>query len=61
VIGIYLQDAPPIIVKVIEPPSDPTGLAEVLLGAARLTGVWIVVAIVLGYVMARLLFWYRSR
>ncbi|HKT80258.1 MAG TPA: hypothetical protein VJP86_08550 [Vicinamibacterales bacterium] len=57
----WIQDSPPIIVKVIEPATDPTGLAEVLLGAARVTAVWAVAAVALGVVLARLLFWLRSR
>jgi hypothetical protein len=51
----------PIVVKLYEQRSDPTGLAEVLLGVVRLTGVWVLVAIVFGVVMAAALFWYRSR
>ena len=55
------QEAPPVIVKIIEPPSDPTGLADVLLGVVRLTGVYVLVAVVLGGLFAYALFWYRSR
>ena len=63
---LLLQDVqppgvPPIVVKIVEPDTDPTGLAEVLLGAARLTGVWVLIAIVLGALFAYGLFWYRSR
>ncbi len=56
-----LAQEPGIVVKLIEPPSDPTGLAEVLLGVARLTGVWVLIAVVLGGALAYALFWYRSR
>ena len=51
----------PIVVKLYEPRTDPTGLAEVLLGVMRLTGVWVLVAIVFGAALAYGLFWYRSR
>jgi hypothetical protein len=54
------QDAP-IVVKLYEPRSDPTGLAEVLLGVVRLTGAWALVAVVFGAALAYGLFWYRSR
>ena len=49
------------IVKLIEPPSDPTGLAEVFIGVVRFAGVWVLVAVALGAAMAYALFWYRSR
>ena len=55
------KDAPPVIVKIIEPPSDPYGLADVLLGVVRLTGVYVLIAIGLGALFAYALFWYRSR
>lgn len=49
------------IVQLVEPPTDPTGLADVLIGVLRLTGVWVLLAVVLGGAMAYGLFWYRSR
>jgi hypothetical protein len=52
---------PPIIVKIIEPPHDPTGLADVLLGALGLSGVITLIAIVCGVALAALLFWFRRR
>lgn len=51
----------PIIVKIVELPSDPTGLADVLIGALGLTGVIVLIAVVLGFVMGAVLFWFRSR
>ena len=48
-------------VKIIEPETDPTGLAEVLLGVVKLTGVWVLIAVGLGALFAYGLFWYRSR
>jgi len=55
------QPQQPIIVKIVEPPGDPTGLAAVLIGALGLTGVIVVIAVVLGLVMAGVLSWIRSR
>ena len=55
------QPQQPIIVKIVEPPGDPTGLAAVLLGALGLTGAIVVIAVVLGLVMAGVLSWIRSR
>jgi hypothetical protein len=49
------------IVKIIEPPADPTGLADVFIGVVRFAGVYVLVAIALGAAMAYALFWYRSR
>ena len=51
----------PIIVKIVELPSDPTGLADVLIGALGLTGAIVVIAVLLGVLMAGVLFWIRSR
>jgi hypothetical protein len=52
---------PPVIVKIVEPPSDPTGLADVLLGALGLTGVLILGALLLGLVTAGVLFLIHRR
>jgi len=51
----------PFIVKLVELPSDPTGLADVLIGALGLTGAIVVIAVLLGFVMGAVLFWIRSR
>jgi hypothetical protein len=51
----------PLIVKIIEPPGDPTGLADVLIGALGLTGVLVLVAVVAALVFGGLLYWRRSR
>jgi hypothetical protein len=51
----------PIIVKIVEPPHDPTGLAEVLLGSLGLTGAIVLAAVLMGVLMAGVLFWMRSR
>ncbi len=51
----------PIIVRIVEPNSDPTGLADVLLRSLGLTGVLALVALVAGVVLAAVLFVVRSR
>lgn len=51
----------PIIVKIVETPHDPTGIAGVLIGALGLTGVIVLFAVLSGVVFAGLLFWYRRR
>ena len=55
------QPQQPLIVKIVEPPGDPTGLAAVLIGALGLTGVIVLIAVLLGLVMAGVLSWIRSR
>ena len=59
-----LQAAPPsspVIVKIITPPHDPTGISDVIIGAIGLTGFIVLLAVVLGLLMAGILFWFRSR
>jgi hypothetical protein len=51
----------PIIVRIIDPPPDIAGLADVLLGALGITGVIVLGAVVFGLGLAGLLFWFRSR
>ena len=57
------QPGKPIIVKIIppEPKSELSGLADVLLGSLGLTGIIVVAAVLLGAVMAGVMFWVRSR
>jgi hypothetical protein len=56
------QPPPPIIVKIIEPPEDPTGgLGDLLLSALGVSGVMFIGAILMGIVMAAVLYWLRSR
>ena len=57
---MWLQTSP-IIVKLVEPSGDPTGLADVLLGALGLTGVLTVAAVTLGLLLGVVMFWLRSR
>ncbi len=58
---MVFQPSSPIIVKIIEPPGDPTGLADVLLGALGITGALVVGALVLGVLLGGLMFWLRRR
>jgi hypothetical protein len=55
------QPASPIIVKIVETPSDPTGLSDVLIGSLGLTGVIVLLALVFGLLFGAVLFWMRSR
>jgi hypothetical protein len=55
------EPSKPIIVKLIDAPHDPTGIAEVLVGSLGLTGAILLAAIVMGVLMAGALFWFRSR
>jgi hypothetical protein len=55
------QQSAPIIVRIVETPTDPTGLANVLLGALGLTGVLVALALALGVVVGGILFFARSR
>ena len=57
------QPGSPIIVKIIPPEtkSELSGLADVLLGSLGLTGVIVVAAVLLGALMAVVMFWVRSR
>jgi hypothetical protein len=58
-----VQSSPPpsIIVKIVEPPHDPTGLADVLLGALGLSGILALIALAFGLLLGGLLFLARSR
>jgi hypothetical protein len=57
---LNLAQQAPIIVR-IAPKRDPTGLADVLLGALGLTGVLVIAALVAGALMAGILLLLRSR
>jgi hypothetical protein len=52
---------PPVIVKLVEEPHDPTGLGSVLIGALGLTGVIVLAALVAALIFGSVLFWIRSR
>ncbi len=51
----------PVIVKLVDPPGDPTGLTDVLIGALGLTGVIVALALVSSVILAGVMFWLRSR
>jgi hypothetical protein len=55
------QPASPIIVKIIEPPRDPTGIAGVVVQAMGFTAVVAVCALLLGGLLAAVIVWIRSR
>ncbi len=58
----FQQPDAPIIVDITQPPKgDPTGLADVLIGALGLSGALILAAFVLALIFASALFWWRSR
>jgi hypothetical protein len=56
---VLQQPSSPIIVKIVERPHDPTGLADVLLGAIGVAGVITLIAIVCGVLLAGALFLIR--
>jgi hypothetical protein len=63
-LGQQGQPNAPIIVKIYEPPGDPSGLsglANVLIGSLGLTGAITLAALVLGLVFGGVVFWFRSR
>jgi len=55
------QQPPPIIVKIVETPHDPTGLSDVLLGALGLSGVLLLMALIAGVGVGGILYLTRSR
>ncbi len=57
---LALQSSP-IIVKLIEPPHDPTGVGAAIVAAFGLTGVITLAAVTLGLFVGALIFWFRSR
>jgi hypothetical protein len=56
---VLQEPSSPIIVKIVERPHDPTGLADVLLGAIGVAGVITLIAIVCGVLLAGALFLIR--
>ena len=51
----------PIIVKLVEPKTDPTGLSDIIIGSLGLAGALALVTLALGAVIAGVLFFVRSR
>ena len=64
-LGLWLQEqgrgSDAFVVKLIEPPGDPTGIADVIVGSIGLTGALILIALVAAAAMAGGLYWFRSR
>ena len=59
---MFLQSNPIIVtIKQTPPPSELSGLADVLLGSLGLTGVIVVAAVLMGALLAVAMFWIRSR
>ena len=59
-----IQNTNPVIVKIITPPKDDSGLSQlagVLIGSLGLTGAIVLAALLLGALMAGIMFWMRSR
>jgi len=61
VAAFQTQPSSPVIVKIIEPNRDPTGLADVLIGSLGLTGVLVLIAVIAAGIFGAVLFWMRSR
>ena len=56
-----MQQSAPIIVKIIEPPGDPTGIADAIVGAIGLTGAITLLAVVVGLLVGGAMFLIRRR
>ena len=53
--------APPIIIKIADPPSELETLGGVLIRTLGLTGLLVLVAVLLACVFGAVMFWIRSR
>jgi hypothetical protein len=64
-VTVFAQNVPgkPIIVTIPpdKPKSELSGLADVLIGSLGLTGIIVIAAVLMGAIMAALMFWVRSR
>jgi uncharacterized protein involved in exopolysaccharide biosynthesis len=59
---VVFQPDNPIVIRIIEPPENPTeGLGDVLLSALGIAGVLTLGAVVLGLLLGSLMFWLRRR
>jgi len=56
-----IQQSNPVIVKIVEPPHDPTGISDVIIGAIGLTGFIVLLALLLGLMFGGILYWFRRR
>ena len=59
--AIQQQPTDGVVVKIIQPPSDVEGLADVLLGALGLTGILVLSAVLLALVFAGGLYLFRLK
>ena len=57
---LFQSPKPPIIVKLIDPPKE-NELAHIVVGALGLTGALTLLAMLLGVLLAAVMFWVRSR
>ena len=59
-----IQNPNPVIVKIVTPPKDESGLSQlagVLIGSLGLTGAIVLIALLLGTLMAGIMFLWRRR
>ncbi len=56
-----ISQSEPIIVKLTDPPSELSGLADVLLGSLAITGILLVAAVAFGLALGAVMYWIRSR
>ena len=59
-----IQNPDPVIVKIVTPPKDESGLSQlagVLIGSLGLTGAIVLIALLLGALMAGIMFLWRRR
>ncbi|HMF99408.1 MAG TPA: hypothetical protein VKE96_34145 [Vicinamibacterales bacterium] len=59
-----IQNPDPVIVKIVSPPKDESGLSQlagVLIGSLGLTGAIVLIALLLGALMAGIMFLWRRR
>jgi hypothetical protein len=62
-LSLSQEQSKPIIVSIPKDPpkSELSGLADVLLGSLGLTGIIVIAAVLMGALMAGVMFWVRSR
>src|SRR5262249_3659735 len=61
---VLIQNPNPVIVKIVTPPTDESGLSQlagVLIGSLGLTGAIVLIALLLGALMAGIMFLWRRR
>jgi len=56
-----IQQSNPVVVKIVEPPHDPTGISDVIIGAIGLTGFIVLLALLFGLTFAGILVWFRRK